>query len=183
MTRSRDFYTSAAGHSGFVPPRRDQTSRIYNAENTWAKYASPEANQSISEQGAKDLAGEILHHKALDNFPNIHILREHWSPEDNMTFDESTSRGMGSTDNHGDVNIHPDHLRVHVLTHEVAHLANALGHQFEDHEGTPGGFDHEWPFAASHLHIVHNVLGKEDSKSLRNQYRMFGAQWQPKHRG
>ena len=182
MARSRDFYTSVNGVSGFVPPRRDQASRIYNAESIWAKHASPRANQSISEQGAKDMMGEIINHKALDNFPDIHHLRQGWDPEEHVTFDETT-RGLGQTDNEGYVNIHPDHLRTHVVTHETAHLAHLLGHQFQDHEGTPGGFDHEWPFANTHLHIVHNTLGKEDSRSLRDQYRMFHVQWMPKHKG
>ena len=181
MARSRDFYTSVNGVSGRVPPLRDQTGRVYDAEHTWADYASPMARQSISEQGAKDLMGEILHHKSLDNFPHIHHLRENWNPNEHVTFDED-NQGMANTDNHGFVNIHPDHLRMHVVTHETAHLANLLGHQFEDNEGTPGGFQHEWPFAATHLHIVHNLMGKEHSIPLKNQYRMWGAQWQPRHK-
>ena len=75
-------------------------------------------------------------------------------------------------------------MHVGIVTHEAAHLANLLGHQFYDHEGEEDkGFAHEWPYANTHLHIAHNMLGgKEASVPLKNLYRMFGVQWMPKHR-
>lgn len=178
-SRTRHFYTTIAGVTGRVPPFADQTDKLYNSEHLWA-HNYPKAGQSISEQGAKDLVGEILHHKALDSFPDIHHLRETWKPEERITFDPQV-KGIGSTSYSGDINFNPEHkLKVGTVTHESSHLANLLGHQFEHHIHEGDGFDHEWPFAATHLHVVHNLYGKEASIPLKNAYRMFGTKWQPK---
>jgi hypothetical protein len=183
VSRSREFYTSVNGVSGRVPPFRDQTQRLYDAEWLW-KHNAPAARQTISEQGTRDLVGEILHHKALDNFPDIHRLRdpETWNANDRIDFDGG-NHGLAWTDSAGYMNFDADKpLHVGMVTHETAHLANLLGHQFSDGGGGEG-FEHEWPFAATHLHIVHNTMGKDSSIPLKNAYRMFGAQWMPKHRG
>jgi hypothetical protein len=184
MSRSKEFIVSAAGHTGYVPPRRDQSQRVYDGEWLWRHNYNP-AGKTISPQGAKDLMGEIIHHKSLNNFPDIHHLRnpEMWNPESHVNFDElQPGQGQAYTESTGHVNYDPRKLDVGTVTHETAHLSHMLGNQFYDTEGTPGGFEHEWPFAASHLHIVHNTMGREASIPLKNAYRMWGAQWQPKHR-
>ena len=183
MSRNKEFFTTVNGVTGFVPPRRDQTHRLYDSEYLWAHNHAP-AGQTISEQGAKDMLGEIMNHSSLDEFPDIRHIRNSWSPGTHVTFDPY-EQGMAETTSAGTINFNPLHkLRVGTVTHEAAHLANVLGHQFIDNEGNFGqGFAHEWPFAATHLHIVHNLMGGKDASiPLKNAYRMFGVQWMPKHR-
>ena len=183
MSRNKEFFTTVNGVTGFVPPRRNQADRLYDAESFW-KLKTEGPGKTISEQGAKDLLGEIVHHPALNEFPNMAYLRQHWTPDTHVTF-EYRPMGTAETESTGDINFTAGHkILVGTVTHEAAHLANLLGHQFQDHEGVWGqGFEHEWPYANTHLHIAHNILGGKDvSVPLKNLYRMFGVQWMPKHR-
>lgn len=179
--RSREFYESVGGVSGRVPPFRDQTNRLYESEWHWGRQNS-HANQTISEQGAKDLVGQIIHHKSLDNFPFIHDVRETFNPEEHVTFNHNEI--PASTTSRGEMNFDPrTPLHVRLVTHEASHLAHWLGNQFRDPDGEGNGFDHEWPFAATHLIVAHHNLTPDAAIDLKNSYRKEGVQWRPRHIG
>lgn len=161
------------GERGYTPRNvaEPQVRALYQAEQAWRK-GSPSFNRSISEQGARDLAGEIIHSRHMDELPNIGAVRSRFKPE-HITFDPTSRlhRAMLSMPNDagvtvfGRVGVVPEKATTGMVTHEVSHLLS--GHQF--HMG--GNAAHEWDFARTHLGAVASVNKAEAGELLRHYQR------------
>jgi len=149
------------GKSGTLHPT-DQTKPLYNAEIKWREN-NPEAGKTISLGAARDKIGEIIHSPTSDHFPGIEKVRAEYNPR-NVKSVSPTSKTlphglMAGTDARGKVYVRNHALKLGVVTHEAAHLANLYGEQYT-HQGLnepkgedsgKAGYAHQWAFARSHL--------------------------------
>jgi len=168
----------------------DQTKPLYTAEVAWRE-SNPEAGKTISLGAARDKIGEILHSPTSDHFPGIDKVRAEYNPKNVKTVSGKSNtlpRGlMAGTDARGRVYVRDHALKLGVVTHEAAHLANLHGEQFthqglnEPSESGPGkeGYAHQWAFARSHLYVIHHELAKGAAKDLHEIYEQHGVHYRP----
>jgi hypothetical protein len=168
------------GERGRTPRNTDnsQVQSLYRAEIGWHG-SSPFAGRSISEQGARDLAGELIHHPRMDELGNIESVRRRFKPE-HLSMDENSKmfsvwmqgkNAYGSTIAGRRILLDPRMANVGTVTHEVSHMLS--GHQF-----TMGTATHEWDFARTHLGAVAS-LNKDAANDLIRHYRRLGVSFQP----
>lgn len=179
------------GKSGVLHPS-DQTKSLYNAEIAWRE-SNPEAGKTVSLQGAKDKIGEIIHSPSSDHFPGIERVRAEYDPKNvrQVSLTSTTlPRGlMAGTDARGRVYMRGHGLRMGVVTHEAAHLANLYGEQYthqglnepSEHREGKAGYAHQWAFARSHLYVIHHELEKNAAKHLHEIYEQHGVDYRPPH--
>lgn len=156
------------------------------AEKLW-RDSNPEAGKSISVQGARDLVGETLHHRVMNEIPGIEQVRAEFDPEKIGLHvkggDIHLPKGIvGATAEDGQMAFHPEHLTVGTVTHEASHLMHRLGHQFDGlglNEKGEAGFRHQWPFSATHIVAAHNQVSRPAARELGKLYDFFGVRYKP----
>lgn len=163
------------GASGALTPGQN-VGKIYPAENEWTK-TSRGAGQSISEQGANDLMGEIVHSKYADEVPGIEHIRATYShTQIHHLSVGDMPLGPSGTPLHGAVSPSGEHvlfsprgLQVGKVTHEASHLLNSRRAEME----------HGWAFARTHAFVAHHAIGKEQAAHLGELYQKHGVQYKP----
>jgi hypothetical protein len=194
MSRSAEFnnQVSLLGLTGRVPLRGtqfrpSQTSDLYSAERIWREYHSNVAHKTTDNPG--DFVGEIVHHSAMDELPGIEELRKTWTPNRVWVYDHRTDGPTGSVDDTGIMRLRKDKLNIGTLTHETSHLLGVHGQQFKgvlSRSDNPReyqlatGYGHEWPFAATHLHVVNHTISPAEARELRGSYRSMGVRYRPR---
>lgn len=188
-----DNHMTLLGATGRVPLKgAPQASRLYNAEHGWGHYSDM---AGLTTNHPADFVEQIIHHSSSDNIPGIESLRADWHPNHVVTthpddFEEEYGRRVkGVTENTGFMAL-PSNASFGTISHETAHLLGVHGKQFDgilSRTDTPGvlrtGYDHEWPFARTHLNIVHNHFAPFEAKDLRTHYRMWGVNYRPRNTG
>ena len=175
---------SMLGVTQQVHPKHDQSGWQAMSEAYW-RDIDPAAGKTISEQGAKDLVGETLHHPAMDEVQGIGRLRNEFDPNAHVRLvDSLPNDALG----HLESNIWGGHmmrlahtsdipLRAHVVTHETAHLLSnpALSPVQWANIGSAQGIGHSWAMARMHVLIARTALGDEAADNLRSIYRAHGV--------
>jgi hypothetical protein len=188
MSRNDEF---AAGHNrvsmlgvtGNIYPTRNQAALQSIADDYWGK-DQPKAGQTISEQGAKDLIGETIHHPAMDAIPGIADIRRNFNPNTQVQLDDELPKGIKGhleTLIGGQQTMRLGHtpeepLRTNVVTHETAHLLShpTLEHIQWNNFDNANAVGHSWAMARTHIYAVRAALGNEAADALRSIYRAHG---------
>ena len=175
---------SMLGVTQRIRPTQDQGGLQAMAERYWGQI-DPTASKRISEQGAKDLVGETLHHPAMDEVHGIEHLRAEFDPHQHISIvDYLPNTQLGHLESYqsgghmmrlNDTPVSP--LRTHVVTHEMAHLLShptlsPIQWANYDHASNIG---HSWAMARMHVHTVRAALGDEAADNLRSIYRAHGV--------
>jgi len=174
---------SLFGETGYVHPV-NQTGRLYSAEKSW-RDSNIDALQTISLNGARDLVHEIIHNNKNDEVPGIDRVRREFDPNA-IRFEHIGMRlpepMEGATTPQGHILLRKRSMNTGIITHEASHLMNRLGHQFSGYgENITGdsGFGHQWPFARTHLWVIHHNIGEDAAKALYEHYRRLGVAVSP----
>jgi hypothetical protein len=183
-TQQREF--TLFTNTGRISPV-DQTSRLYKAEQLW-RQTNPDAGKSISVEGARDLIGETLHHRVMNDIPGIEQVRAEFDP-DKIGIHVAGGRvrlGKGliaGTSEEGHVVFKKDlPITVGAVTHEASHLLHRLGHQFDSvglNEKGEAGFRHQWPFSSTHIVAAHNQVSRSSARELGAIYDAYGVRYKP----
>lgn len=174
---------TAFGETGHVHPE-NQTGRLYTAEKGW-RDSNIDALQTISLTGARDLVGEIIHDPKNDEIPNIDQVRSEFDPKA-IRFHHIGLRlppeMQAATTPTGHIILRPESMNTGIITHEASHFMHRLGQQFSGYgENISGdaGFGHQWPFARTHLWVVHHNISHEAATELYEHYRRLGVKVNP----
>ena len=154
-------------------PAVSQTDRLYAAERQWVREGN-KGNRGLSQDSAVNLIGSAVFHPSMDGVPGIEKLRDTFVPENHVKFFEDEDGKSGHTSSKGVVslNVAPG-LKLATTTHETAHLLGVHGQQFG---GTArGGYEHEWPMARLHVHVVGTLFGKDSGNVLKHYYKRLGV--------
>ena len=192
------------GVTGNLHPRDDQRFISQLAEEYWGSQV-PAASKTISEQGARDLVGEAIHHPNMDEIPGIESIRMGFNPTSHLQLSDELPEGvLGQVARRIDgqqtmtLGHTPDYpLRTNIVTHELSHLlssptlypamqlawnkhwenADKRGeiHDEDAADNLSDSVSHSWPHARAHIHAVRTALGNEAADVLRNIYRAHGV--------
>jgi hypothetical protein len=129
---------------------------------------------------------DIVHGSYSDEFPNIDRIRHEFNP--NLIkfehFGAKLPQGTAAaTTPEGRILVRPDSMIRGVITHEAGHYINRLGRQFTnegENDNGETGFGHQWPFARTHLWIVHNHQSTDAARDLYEHYRRLGVRVNPR---
>ena len=175
---------SVLGVTQQVPVNKDQGWLQAQAERYWGQ-SNYEASKTISEQGARDLVGQTLHHPAMDSIHGIEHLRASFDPQKHVTVvDNLPKEHLGQLES----TVYGEHfmrlgqtptlpLRTHVVTHELSHLLihPTLSPIQWSNFDKAGGIGHSWAMARMHVHTVRHSLGDYAADELRSIYRAHGV--------
>lgn len=172
------------GASGTLRPRLDYTGRQNMADRHWMGF-DPQAGKTISEQGARDLVGETIHHRAMDEIPGIEGIRKNFNPNKHVELTDDlppSQLGHLSVDLIGRQMMHlgntiKEPLRTGTVTHETAHLLthptmhNVMLNNYKNYQSIA----HYWPMARAHIYAARHALSNDTANHLRGIYNAFGV--------